>query len=130
VSGAPPELSASLGAGRILGLLTVALILGGGQMLFKMAAERLVIGQGPVAFALSFVTRLMLAALALYGVATVLWVYLLNGLPLSRAYPFIGLVFAFVPLLSWLVFRDALDIRYVLGLALMLAGLYLVASGR
>jgi len=68
--------------------------------------------------------------LVLYGIATVLWVYLLHGLPLSRAYPFIGLVFAFVPFMSWLVFRDALDLRYALGLALMLAGLYLVASGR
>ena len=130
MNGAAPDLPASLGAGRILGLLTVAFILGSGQMLFKMAAERLVIGQGPVAFALSFVTRPMLAALVLYGVATVLWVYLLHGLPLSRAYPFIGLVFAFVPLLSWIVFRDALDMRYAFGLALMLAGLYLVASGR
>jgi drug/metabolite transporter (DMT)-like permease len=124
--GAPP----GLGTARILGLLAVAGILGGGQLLFKIAAERLVLGRGAAALALSFASRPMMAALALYAAATVLWVYLLHGLPLSRAYPFVALAFAIVPILSWLVFRDALGPRYVLGLGLMLAGLYLVAVGR
>lgn len=47
-----------------------------------------------------------------------------------RAYPFVALAFAVVPLLSWMVFRDSLDLRYGFGLALVLGGLYLVASGR
>ena len=119
-----------IGAWRTAGLLTVAVVLAGGQMLFKTAAERLVLGQGPLALALSFVTRPMIWALVLYGAATVLWVYLLHGLPLSRAYPFIGLVFAIVPLLSWLVFHEDVDGRYFAGLGLLLAGLYLISSGR
>jgi len=125
-----PDLPVSLGAGRVLGLLTVAFTLGIGQVFFKIAAERLVIGRGVTAFAGSLVGWPMATVLLLYGGATVLWVYLLHGLPLSRAYPFIALVFAFVPLMSWLVFRDALDLRYGLGLVLMLAGLYLIAAGR
>ena len=125
-----PGMPAELGLGRVLGLLTVAAILGGGQLLFKIAAARLTVGKGPAALALSFATLPMLAALVLYGIATVLWVYLLHGLPLSRAYPFIAIAFAFVPILSWIVFGDALGIRYAFGIALLLAGLYLVASGR
>lgn len=125
-----PDLPAGIGPGRVLGLLTVAFILGVSQLLFKIAAGRLVVGQGWAAFAQSLVGWPMATVLVLYGVATVLWVYLLHGLPLSRAYPFIALVFAFVPLLSWLVFRDALDLRYGFGLALMLAGLYLIAASR
>ena len=125
-----PSLPISISAGRVFGLLTVALMLGVGQLLFKIAAERLVIGRGWSAFAWSMVGWPMAALLLLYAVATVLWVYLLHGLPLSRAYPFIALVFAFVPFLSWLVFRDALDLRYGLGLALMMAGIYLIAAPR
>ena len=117
-------------AWRTVGLVTVAVVLAGGQMLFKTAADRLVLGQGPLAIALSFVTRPMIWALVLYGAATVLWVYLLHGLPLSRAYPFIGLVFAIVPLLGWLVFHESVDGRYFAGLGLLLAGLYLISSGR
>jgi drug/metabolite transporter (DMT)-like permease len=126
----PTDVSTSLGTLRLLGLLMVALALGVGQLLFKLAAERLVLDRGVTALMHSFVGWPMAAALLVYGAATVLWVYLLHGLPLSRAYPFIALAFAFVPLMSWLVFRDTLDVRYGIGLALMLAGLYLVATGR
>jgi multidrug transporter EmrE-like cation transporter len=122
--------NAALGTGRILGLLLVAVTLGGGQLLFKLAAGRLVLGHGAGALAASFASLPMIAALGVYAVATILWVYLLHGLPLSRAYPFVALAFALVPLLSWLLFDDTIGLRYGLGLALMLAGLYLVASGR
>ena len=125
-----PELPVPIGAGRILGLLTVAFMLGIGQLFFKIAAERLVIGRGWSAFAWSMVGWPMASVLMLYAVATVLWVYLLHGLALSRAYPFIALVFALVPLMSWFVFRESLDLRYGIGLALMIAGLYLIAAPR
>ncbi len=125
-----PELPVPIGAGRILGLLTVAFMLGIGQLFFKIAAERLVIGRGWSAFAWSMVGWPMASVLLLYAVATVLWVYLLHGLALSRAYPFIALVFALVPLMSWFVFRESLDLRYGFGLALMIAGLYLIAAPR
>lgn len=125
-----PDLPVSIGAVRVLGLLTVAFMLGIGQLFFKIAAERLVIGRGWSAFVWSMVGWPMASVLLLYAIATVLWVYLLHGLPLSRAYPFIALVFAFVPLLSWFVFHEALDLRYGLGLALTLAGLYLIAAPR
>jgi drug/metabolite transporter (DMT)-like permease len=130
MNGPPPDVPANVGAFRVLGLLVVALALGVGQLLFKLAAERLVLGRGAVDLALSFIGWPMALALLVYGATTVLWVFLLHGLPLSRAYPFIALAFAFVPLMSWLVFGDALDLRYAFGLLLMLAGLYFVATGR
>jgi drug/metabolite transporter (DMT)-like permease len=120
-------ISGSLDPLRILGLLLVALTLGGGQLLFKLAAERLVVGQGPVTLLASFISRPMFAALALYALATVLWVYLLHGLALSRAYPFIALAFALVPLLAWLMLGETLGVRYWLGLAVMLTGLYIIS---
>jgi drug/metabolite transporter (DMT)-like permease len=117
-----------LATSRVLGLLVVTLLLGAGQLLFKMAAERLTLGQGTAALFGSFINLPMLAALALYAVATVFWVYLLHGLALSRAYPFIALAFAIVPLMGWLLLGEALGPRYWLGLGIMLAGLYVIAS--
>lgn len=117
-----------MSAGRILGLALVALLLAGGQLLFKLAAERLVIDQGLGRLAASFVTLPMLGALALYALTTVLWVYLLHGLALGRAYPFIALAFAIVPLLGWLCFHETLSPQYWTGLVIMLAGLYLVTA--
>jgi drug/metabolite transporter (DMT)-like permease len=113
---------------RLAGLLVVALLLGGGQLLFKLAADRLVVGQGFGRLAASFLTMPMAGALLLYGVTTLLWVYLLHGLALSRAYPFIALAFAIVPLLGWLLLNEVLGAQYWIGLAVMLAGLYIVAA--
>jgi multidrug transporter EmrE-like cation transporter len=119
-----------LNPGRIVGLLAVAGLLGGGQLLFKIAADRLAVGRGVAPLAASFLSMPMALALVVYAFTTVLWVYLLHGVPLSRAYPFTALAFATVPLLSRFVFGDALDGRYLLGLAVMLVGLYLVSAGR
>lgn len=115
---------------RILGLLAVALLLALGQLLFKLAADRLVLGRGIGVLSVSFLSIPMLAAVLVYGATTILWVYLLHGLPLSRAYPFIALAFALVPAMSWLAFRDHLDFRYLAGLAVMLIGLYFTSTGR
>jgi drug/metabolite transporter (DMT)-like permease len=119
----------TLGMGRILGLLVVTLTLGAGQLLFKLAAERLMLGQGPRALAVSFISYPLLAALALYAIATGLWVYLLHGLALSRAYPFVALAFAVVPLLGAWFLGEPLGLRYWLGLGIMLAGLYIILTG-
>jgi undecaprenyl phosphate-alpha-L-ara4N flippase subunit ArnE len=124
----PAEPSQAIGAARVLCLLGVAVLLAVGQMLFKLASSRLITGQGPIALLSSLVSLPLLGGLLLYGVTTLLWVYLLRELPLSRAYPFMALAFALVPILSWFFFREGLDLRYGVGLTLMLLGLYLVAA--
>lgn len=121
-------IDAPAGVWRLGGLALVAFALGGGQLLFKLAAERLVTGEGTSRFLLSLVTAPMAAALAVYALATLLWVYLLQGLALSRAYPFIALAFALVPLLAWAVLGEPLNARYWLGLGVMLLGLYILST--
>ena len=52
----------------------------------------------------------------------------LFGFPLSRAYPFVAIAFALTPLLGGLVFAEPLSPRLLVGLAVILGGLYLVAG--
>lgn len=117
-----------MGVFRVAGLVGVAFMLGVGQLFFKMAAERLVVGQGAGPLLVSFVNPPMFAALTLYAIATAIWVYLLHGMSLGRAYPFIALAFAIVPLMSWLLLGEMLASRYWVGLAITMAGLYVIAS--
>ena len=77
-----------------------------------------------------FVIRAMIWAFVLCGVAAVLWVCLLHGLPLGRAHTSIGLVFAIATLLGWLVFHTGVDGRYCAGRGLLRVGLHLISSGR
>jgi drug/metabolite transporter (DMT)-like permease len=71
----------------------------------------------------SEVLVLLGAALAIYGLATLLWINLLRSMPLAVAYPFMGLSFLFVPLLGALLLRESITLYQGLGAALILAGI-------
>lgn len=106
-------------------LSAFAVMLAIGQILFKRAAET-----NPPLRQVADVVGLaantyVWAALALYGAATLFWIYLLQQIPLSRAYPFAALSFVLVPAFAWLVFGDAISLRYAGGVALIVAGMYL-----
>jgi drug/metabolite transporter (DMT)-like permease len=118
-----------------LSLAQIALLAGyaigmaGGQLLFKTAALQLP-GEGPLAnrlFSLSH-NAFFLGAVALYAALSVLWVWVLTFTPLSRAYPFVAIAFALTPVLGALVFAEPLSARLLIGLAVIVGGLYLVAG--
>lgn len=118
-----------------LSLAQIALLAGyatamaGGQLLFKMAAVR---GSGASAPAERIAGILFngyfVVALALYAALTVLWVWILSFTPLSRAYPFVALAFALTPALASLVFGEPASFRLILGVTLVLCGLYFIAT--
>jgi len=101
----------------------------GGQLLFKLAAMRS--SPGPTLSERVFdlvQNRYFLAALALYGGLSLLWVWILTITPLSRAYPFVALAFVLTPLLGGLVFEETITVRLAAGIALILCGLFFVAT--
>jgi drug/metabolite transporter (DMT)-like permease len=101
----------------------------GGQILFKMAALKGV-AEGPWAerlFSMMF-NGFFATAVLLYAALTVLWVWILNFTPLSRAYVFVALAFAVTPLLGALVFAEPISIRLVIGIGLVFCGLLFVAG--
>lgn len=105
----------------ILTFATVALI-ALGQILFKMTAQRLV-GR-PIQDALSDTAVLFpfAIALAIYGFATLLWIFALRELPLTRAYFLMSLSFLIVPAISAVVFSERFTPGYAVGGALIVAG--------
>lgn len=118
-----------LTAVQIAILLAYAAAMSGGQLLFKMAALR-GSAEGPLVDRLAslVLNRYFLLALALYAALTVLWVWVLTFTPLSRAYPFVALAFALTPALGALVFSEPMPLRLVIGMGLILAGLFFVAG--
>jgi drug/metabolite transporter (DMT)-like permease len=120
-------MSERLTASQIALLIAYAAGMAAGQLLFKGAALRFATlgGAGERILAL-FTNVYFLAALALYAALAILWVWVLSFTPLSRAYPFVALAFAFTPLLGGLVFDEAMSMRLVFGVLLILAGLFFV----
>ena len=94
-----------------------------GQALFKKSALA-VKKQPATSFDISILllTPSFWLALLLYGMATLLWIYLLQTVPLSRAYPFAALGFVIVPCLAVLLFGEKLNGYYLIGALFVMVG--------
>ena len=101
-----------------------------GQLMFKAASTTSGNNTGNN-FIWSLMTNLwFLAAAALYAALTILWVWILTIVPLSRAYPFVVLSFVLTPLGAALFFGESLTANYAIGMVLIVAGLaFLVFKG-
>ena len=122
-------MSERLSLTQIALLAAYALGMAGGQILFKAAALRL---PADVPFAERMLglaqNGMFVAALALYLVLSILWVWVLTFTPLSRAYPFVALAFVITPILGGMVFGEPISLRLALGIAVIAFGLFLVVG--
>jgi len=97
-----------------------------GQVLFKQTSERLS-ASGKAFHSIAF-DPLFVLALAIYGSATVLWIYVLKHVPLAYAYSFMALTFVLVPLMAALWLGETVTLKYAIGAALIIAGLMIVQT--
>jgi multidrug transporter EmrE-like cation transporter len=64
-----------------------------------------------------------------YGASFLLWLVVLAKVPLSVAYPIaVGATIAFSTVFAWLLLREPMSPRLVLGLVLILSGVTLVST--
>jgi drug/metabolite transporter (DMT)-like permease len=105
-------------------LLTVlcVLMIAAGQLLFKAAAAQWSPDGWSWAALASFLSPVMLLALAVYGIATLLWVYVLRTVPLASAYAIFALAFLIVPLLAHFVLGEPLEAKTLVGGAIIVVG--------
>lgn len=59
----------------------------------------------------------------------ILWLIALRHLPLATAYPWTALIYVFTPTASAFVFGEQLRIQYIIGLALISAGVLVTTRG-
>jgi len=110
-------------------LLAFPVAIAAGQILFKRAAMQVGTTAGSHWLVDLLTLPVMWLALALYGGATILWVKILTTVPLSRAYPFVALAFVLVPAAGYLFFSEPITPRYVIGAAIIIAGVLVAAQG-
>ncbi len=104
---------------------SVVLMMALGQLLFKATAsawhQHATLWAAPVLLRLVF-------ALAVYGVATIAWIWVLQRVPLTVAYPLVALTFVLVPLGAWWCFKEVIGLRYLLGTGLIVVGIIIATS--
>ena len=101
--------------------LAGALLAALGQVSFKQGAD------GRAALA-DFANLWILLGLALYFAGTVFWILALSAVPLTVLYPFAALTYVLVNVFAVMFLGESLAPKGVAGTALVLLGLFLVAS--
>jgi drug/metabolite transporter (DMT)-like permease len=91
-----------------------------GQILFKVSASSLT--QTGSFFALKTATTLF-AAMMIYAITSIAWVWVLQKTELGRVYPLMALAFVLVPLASHLIFGERFQPQYFFGVALIMIGI-------
>ena len=113
-----------MSANQILAVLFCVSLISLGQLLFKHVG--LLSAAAPTGLSVRTAVFGVLA-LGIYGLATLIWIYLLRSIPLSKAYPFMALSFVLVPLGAVLFFAEDLTSPYLSGLVLIIAGIFVIS---
>ena len=100
-------------------IIVCILVMTTGQILFKKAA--LNYNKENTLWAPKTLGVLSLAAI-LYVMSTVLWVWALRYVDISKAYPYFSLGFVLVPLAGALFFKEQLTLKRVMGIVLIILG--------
>ena len=96
-----------------------------GQILFKVSATAL--SESGTFFAIK-PAAILFAAMCLYGVTSVVWVWILQKVELGRVYPLMALAFVLVPLGSHLVFGERFQPQYFVGVAIIMVGIFITVK--
>ena len=114
---------------NLVGLLVFTLSLAAGQILFKKTA--LAMSGVPFVEGLRavLVEPLLYAALALYGLTTLLWIWLLSRIPLTQAHPFMAASIIIVPVLSVLLLGERVSYVFWIGITFVTVGVLLTQLG-
>ena len=104
-----------------------AIALVGGQMLFKQGMKDKIIDSVPAMIKALF-TPLVFLGLVLYALTTMLWLYILNKVPISRAHPIQALAFPLVAIFSFLFFKETIPAYRWIGIGIIVAGIIVVAQ--
>lgn len=112
----------------LMGLLVLTPVMVAlGQVMFKLTGARLA-SQPALPFYTIATSPLFIGALMIYGLATLVWIYVLKSVPLSYAYTFMAMTFIIVPALAGLWLNEPIPPRFYIGASLIVAGLVTVWS--
>ena len=115
-------------------LLFFVLLMCTGQILFKKTA--LILSQSYFSINISKVFGSLLIlikipyfflALLVYASATLFWLFILQKVPLSIAYPFTALAMVIIPILSIFLFQEKLSLNYWIGATLIVIGIFIIS---
>ncbi|MDW6025468.1 EamA family transporter [Mesorhizobium sp. BAC0120] len=97
------------------------------QLLIKFAAENIT-GSGSEWLQSAATSPWLIAAIGVEVACFVVWIQVLAGLDLSKAFPLSAVSYILILAVSWLVFDESISPLQLVGSALILAGVWLIST--
>ena len=103
-----------------------------GQLTLKAGMNSIVESYGKLQLSVNTLLHmatnpLLIVGIAIFGVSTLLWLFALAKADLSFAYPFLSLTYLAVLIGGAFLFGDKVTLPRVLGFAIIIAGVWIVA---
>lgn len=111
---------------QIILTISCVLAISIGQLLFKKVSMNINLSNNFLSYSVLSTFSL---AIFIYGLATLLWIYILRSISLNQAYSFMALSFVFVTIGSYWFFDERITFQLVFGLVFIILGLVLVSNG-
>lgn len=96
------------------------LISAAGHICIKIGANHQVDGK------LQLLNLKLILGFSLWGISSILWIYILNKLNLNYAIAFASLIYIITPLLSTYFLKEKINLGMVLGFVLIFSGVFVV----
>jgi drug/metabolite transporter (DMT)-like permease len=111
-------------------ILLNTLLLVSGQFLWKIGmSNRSTSFDSLGAIIRVLISPYILSGLFLYGLATVLWLFILTKVPLSVAYPLQSFAYIIAVFGAFFFFQEEINLWKILGVILILAGVSFIGIG-
>jgi uncharacterized membrane protein len=107
-------------------ILLNTVILVSGQFLWKFGMENQTISLSVSSIVKVLFSPFVFSGLAMYGFATVLWLYILSKVPLSVAYPIQSLAYVIAVFGAHFIFNETLTVYKIIGCLLIMIGVSLI----
>lgn len=108
-------------------ILLNTIVLVSGQFLFKFGLQsKNASFESIVSIIKMFISPYIISGLGLYGLATVLWLFILTKVPLSVAYPIQSIAYVLAVVGAYFVFNEPLTVSKILGCIIIMIGVSLI----
>lgn len=101
-------------------------ILVAGQFLWKYGMMKTTFQLNPLSIIKLLFSPFIFSGLVLYGVATILWLFILSRVPLSIAYPVQSIAYVLAVFGAYFIFHEPLSPTKIIGVILIILGVSLI----
>ena len=114
----------------ILLSLVCSLMLATGQIFWKLSMTGREFSLNYKVIIKVIFSPLFLAGIVLYGLATILWIYLLSKFELSYIYPMIAFAYVFGAFMSVIILKENISLLRLSGILLVVIGVAIIGLSK